>query len=454
MTYKPVITSVAHDKEAFIAQMQAAHAQMLAVADTNTAPFAKKLIAEISERGSVDNPASSRLNISLLTLSPTPQSPMLIPDETAIGRIFIAAAELGLSPNVSTHRSLDPKSDTCDTTHPGAMLAVGSGSICDLVRYVATRLGIPYYIMATAASMDGYTSSVTAPIIDNLKQTFQADAPKGVLTDPEIYTDAPSVLTAAGFGDIMGKFTSVCDWEMEELICPDPRNFCQQLANDMRKLTQECFAAKTAKSIMDALVDSGLIMQKCGHSRAASGSEHHLSHFWEMKALDEGKPPVLHGAKVGVATIAVLMSHQWLLDEELTQGDWDYARTQVLEFDRESWENKLYQIYGNTAQELLPLWSDDVTQTRIKQFDNIQKHWPKLMEILAQNAGLAAPVIETIKAIGGPVTPQELGISRENFVAGVLYANRLRKRFSTWRLLEIIGLLPVYAERLALRFYG
>ena len=41
-----------------------------------------------------------------------------------------------------------------------------------------------------------------------------------------------------------------------------------------------------------------------GETRPASGYEHHVSHFWEMKLLREGRHSVFHGAKVGVGVLA------------------------------------------------------------------------------------------------------------------------------------------------------
>ena len=56
---------------------------------------------------------------------------------------------------------------------------------------------------------------------------------------------------------------------------------------------------------MEGLIESGYCMLDFGSSRNASGTEHHYSHYWEMQLLQEGRPPILHGAKVGVATILV-----------------------------------------------------------------------------------------------------------------------------------------------------
>jgi len=417
MTHNPIVTEVSDQRDALYHWLtKAGHKNILAVADENTAPIAASIIKSLS-------------TARLLTLSPTPGSLDLVPDEVAIGKIFIAAAPY--------------------QAKASALIGIGSGTICDLVRYVSFRLGIPYYIVATAASMDGYTSTVTAPIVNNLKQTYPATPPAGVLAISGIYKNAPSRLTAAGFGDIMGKFTSVTDWEMEGIVEKEADNFCQDLANEMRRITEWCFNTKTPTSIMHALIESGLIMQKCGHSRAAAGSEHHLSHYWEMSALQEGKPPALHGAKVGVATLYVLQAQKWLLDEDITNETWAKAEAKAASFDEPAWKDEMRNCYANAADEIFELWPDETAATRLALIKRIRAEWPRLQSILCRNTGLGPKVKAAIENMGGPITPAELGVNREEFASGVLYAYRLRRRFTTWRLLDLLGLLPEYAERLA-----
>ena len=57
-------------------------------------------------------------------------------------------------------------------------------------------------------------------------------------------------------------------------------------------------------------------MSFVGNSRPASGSEHHLSHYWEMKFQAEGKKPILHGIKVGIGMIAVTKMYETLENEQ------------------------------------------------------------------------------------------------------------------------------------------
>lgn len=57
---------------------------------------------------------------------------------------------------------------------------------------------------------------------------------------------------------------------------------------------------------MEGLILSGQAITMFGNSRPASGSDHHLAHFWEMKALEQGRTIGLHGQKVGLGTRIML----------------------------------------------------------------------------------------------------------------------------------------------------
>ncbi|WP_167388002.1 iron-containing alcohol dehydrogenase [Paenibacillus ferrarius] len=48
--------------------------------------------------------------------------------------------------------------------------------------------------------------------------------------------------------------------------------------------------------LTEGLILSGLSMLLVGHSRPASGAEHHLSHYWEMVLLQQRRRALLHGA--------------------------------------------------------------------------------------------------------------------------------------------------------------
>ncbi|QDP39108.1 sn-glycerol-1-phosphate dehydrogenase [Radiobacillus deserti] len=196
--------------------------------------------------------------------------------------------------------------------HTDVLIAVGSGTIHDITRFCGYKMNIPFISVPTAASVDGFTSKGSPLILRGVKQTIQTAAPVALFADIDIIRKAPQEMTAAGFGDILGKYTSLFDWEISRLIGGEPYN--KLAAERTRQSLRQCvdhvseIAACSDEGmliLMKSLIESGLVMLLLDYSRPASGGEHHLSHYWEMDFLKKGKKQILHGAKVGVATAII-----------------------------------------------------------------------------------------------------------------------------------------------------
>ncbi|MGC5771182.1 sn-glycerol-1-phosphate dehydrogenase [Paenibacillus pabuli] len=188
------------------------------------------------------------------------------------------------------------------------LIAVGSGTIHDLVRFVCSKMNKPFLSVPTAASVDGFTSAGAPLIVSRVKQTIQAVPPEAIFADINILEQAPQEMNAAGFGDMLGKYTSLADWMVSrdlggEPFCPVAYRMTEEALRNCVDHVQEIAEGRAdgVTELMDALIASGISMLIIDHSRPASGGEHHLSHRWEMDLMEAGHRPVLHGAKVGVA---------------------------------------------------------------------------------------------------------------------------------------------------------
>ena len=283
------------------------------------------------------------------------------------------------------------------TSQDDMLLAVGSGTLNDVTKYVSARTGIPYVIAATAPSMDGYASTVAPTILDGFKTTLPAVYPAAIVADVDILKDAPMPMLTAGFGDIIGKFTSLADWRLSHQL--NGEYYCPEVAGVIEAAVETCPANAQAlaqrepqaiQAVTEALILSGLAMGMVGVSRPASGAEHQMAHYWEMDALRRGEEHPLHGNAVGVGTVLAA---------------------------------SLYEM----AAEYLP-------------------------------QGFAAPdkgqILACLQAAGSCADPKELGIRRELCLESLLHAMELRDRFTVQKLLEQKGKLSLCAQELVARYYG
>ncbi len=209
------------------------------------------------------------------------------------------------------------------------MIACGSGSVHDIVRYCAHERSVPFVSYPTAASVDGFVSGVAAMTMYGQKLTYPSSSPVALFAEPSVFCDAPPRLTASGVGDMIGKFTSLFDWQVSNIITGEA--LCTDIFGMTKEALDDIIAASNLMRgdsgstrdftvlVMKGLLLSGLAMQLAGNSRPASGSEHHMSHFWEMHVINE-PTDALHGEKVGVGTCYMLpyiKANAEIVDKEL-----------------------------------------------------------------------------------------------------------------------------------------
>ena len=213
------------------------------------------------------------------------------------------------------------------------LLAVGSGTIHDITRYVAYEKGLQFVSVPTAPSVDGYVSSVCAMTWKGVKRTLTAVPPLALVADSDVVTGAPLKMINSGIGDMLGKYTALFDWKISSMLTGE--YYCDYVASLMKSALEQVVSniekIKTRdihaiESLTYGLVLSGLVMQMTGNSRPASGAEHHISHLIEMGVVSKNNT-ALHGEKVGVATVLVLKKYHEATKHHLTESeiiDYDY----------------------------------------------------------------------------------------------------------------------------------
>ncbi len=300
---------------------------------------------------------------------------ILIPDEKTLGRI-VQEQDLDVS----------------------LMIAVGSGVINDSVKFVTSRTKLPYIIVATAPSMDGYVSD-GAPIIScGYKYSPLAHLAYGIVGDTDVLETAPMDLIQAGFGDVVGKITAIADWDLSVKANGDYR--CDTCVTLVEKALDKCFKtadgiktknSESLKALFEALTLTGVAMALLNISRPASGAEHMLSHYWEMDFIARGLNPNHHGIQVGVATVII-------------------AR------------------YFEELESILP--------------QGVKEKCPHYTEIE-----------KLLSVAGAPTNPKEIGISRELFYQSLVNGRTVRPRYSILQFAEDHGLTEKIAQKITKEIY-
>lgn len=338
---------------------------------------------------------------------------ILIPDEAAVGKV----------------------SDALEGVEK--IIGIGSGVIQDLCKYVSYQSGIPYYIVATAPSMDGYASTGAAMIMGGMKITYSAKVPEAIIADPAILKDAPMEMIRAGYGDIVGKYSALNDWKLSRIV--NNEYFCQEIYDltfDMVKKTL-CLAEglvnrdeESVRVLMEALVAVGIAMSFAGSSRPASGSEHHLSHFFEITGIVHKQDYFPHGIDVAYSTVVTAK-----LREKLLNTPWPEEQYRPC---RESYKKEMDRIYGPVAEGCIAL------QDKVGLYgqDMLSVYKAKETEIrtVLEEMPSAAEIEQMLSTVGLDMAEFYGLYSREKLADAVLYAKELKDRYTVlWMHYDLFG---------------
>jgi glycerol-1-phosphate dehydrogenase [NAD(P)+] len=182
--------------------------------------------------------------------------------------------------------------------------------------------------------------------------------------------------------------------------------------------------------LIEGLFETGLCMLDFGETRPASGSEHHLSHFWEMKLLQESRPAILHGAKVGVGTI--FAARRYEVVRSLSREEIIRQLASVSLPDRDAEVACIRRVYGPLADAIIEAQRPFLELTAA-DFEALKRRivdkWDEVQEIAAA-VPPAQEISELLEQAGGPTEPRQIGLGEEETQAALDHAHYLRARFT------------------------
>jgi glycerol-1-phosphate dehydrogenase [NAD(P)+] len=395
----------------------------LIVADGNTWQVAGPFLQERFERAASDNPEK---NLWPGTPYLFPATPMLYGDERSIAEV---------------RRLLDGNDLLA--------VALGSGTINDIVKRASYECGKPYIVVATAPSVDGYTSFGAAVSIGGFKQTLPCFAPFAVFAERDILCGAPLPMLSAGYGDLAAKVPAGADWLIADAlgihpVQPDIWNMIQPPLKSVLSRPSELSARnkEVVGEVFSGLVQTGFAMQKMHDSRPASGAEHLISHVWEMEHLCKDGVPVSHGFKVALGTLISTAMMDELCNftsEQLAQScrhavpvSWDERAAQIQAWvgDRPSYHQIL-----------------EVSRSKFLEGESLEERrrliiheWETIRTKIQRQIIPFADLKKMFALAGCPTEPSHIDVTKELFQRGVVVSQMIRSRYTILDLLYETGL--------------
>ncbi len=343
----------------------------------------------------------------------------------------------------------------------GFVIAVGSGTVNDLVKLSCGEMKRPYGVVGTAASMDGYSSQGAAVLKEGLKQTLKCPAPVFIVADTQVLAEAPPGMSASGYADLAAKIPAGLDWILADRLGADP---IDPVAWAMVHEGLEDRLAPAAgvgrgdgealNFLFEGLTATGCSMQYYGESRPVAGGEHQFSHVLEMEGWQyKGRSPS-HGFKVGVGSLASLRVFRELLAFLESGERLGPQKIEELVAAYPSLESELSEamsLFGDSPAlesvkavlaEKRP--SPDVLRTRLSVLERNR-------EGIITDLKARMPDYETFRgrlaAAGAPSSAADIGLDGAKVVRTLKSARMIRNRYGGLDLAYELGLFDSITEK-------
>ena len=300
---------------------------------------------------------------------------------------------------------------TCDL-----VIAVGSGVINDIGKIVANVAKLPYFIVGTAPSMDGYASASSSMSMDGLKVSLPSKCADVIIGDIDVLKNAPMRMLQSGLGDMLAKYVSIAEWRIAHEITGE--YYCERIAELIRVALKRCVDnaegllkrdEEAVKAVFEGLVIGGVAMAFAGVSRPASGVEHYFSHVWDMRGLEFGAKVDLHGIQCAVATNIISGLYEKVLAIKPSK---EKALSYVKSFDYNSWAKELKEFLGTGADAMIKLEEKEQkysVQKHEKRLEIILNKWETICKIIREEIPKQVEIERILNKIGAPKTAGEIG---------------------------------------------
>ncbi len=367
-------------------------------------------------------------------------------DACLAGGMAAKAAVLGEAPHANFETVSALSDRVAEVDH---LVAVGSGTINDLCKYVTAQDGRTCSVFGTAASMDGYTSSTASMgLPSGLRVSLGAHPPKGVFLELATIAAAPPRMAAAGFGDSLCTSVARIDWWMSHRLLgtffrEEPYTISAE--NDVEVNARADAIGRGEIEAIGYLVRgltlSGLGVGFTNVSNHGSMSEHQISHYIDCFAR-ERHPGSLHGEQVGVASITMARLQQWLLDR---------PEPPLLRPTRLDEDDMVRRMGGEAGAQCAAEYRKKAldAQGAATLNEKLREIWPSLRRECLQVSVPVETMRERLAAAGGATTAAELGLDAAFYREAVRHAHEMRDRFSFVDIACDAGLLDDFAAEAA-----
>ena len=327
------------------------------------------------------------------------------------------------------------------------VVAVGSGVVNDIGKILSALSRLPYIIVATAPSMDGYASATSSMNRSGLKISLPSRCADTIIGDGEILCQAPMKLLRSGIGDMLAKYISICEWRIAHLLLGE--YYCEEVAALIRDAVAQCVdhadgllqrKPEAVMAVFEGLIIGGVAMNYAGLSRPASGVEHYISHVLDMRDVEFGTGAELHGIQCAMGTYLAAGLYEKL---KTITPDREKGLHFAKGFDGEAWNCVLRDMLGKGAESMIELEKKERKYDADRHEERLEKLlalWPRILAIVEQEIPSVAFFDSLYQKLSLPKTLADIG-QDEKLLPTVLRCTKdIRDKYVLSRLVWDLGL--------------
>ncbi|HUQ79072.1 MAG TPA: iron-containing alcohol dehydrogenase [Patescibacteria group bacterium] len=325
----------------------------------------------------------------------------------------------------------------------GCVVAVGSGTVCDIAKEASRAADAPYVVVQSANSVNAFSDDMAVLLLNGVKRTVPSRWPDVLVVDLAVLGDTPAALNRAGVGELAAMFTAPADWRLAGAFGMDStwdRRVVDLFRDGAAGLLAAAPLATTRdhaaqRTLAELMTLSGLALGIAGRTSPISGTEHTVSHLLDMAAAREGRRTGLHGAQVGVAALAVAVAWERFLDTfdpgvllDAGVPTHDAMRTRI---------DEAFRSLDPTGAMATECWTE--YRRKLGRWDALRgglpaivEGWPAINAELRQMLGHPADIAAALRSAGAAATFDELDPPASRAMAGwaLFNGHLIRDRFT------------------------
>lgn len=342
----------------------------------------------------------------------------------------------------------------------GCIVAVGSGTLCDVAKEASRLTAVPLVVVQTASSVNAFSDDMAVLFVNGVKRTVPSHWPVALIADLQVIGDAPVAMNRAGVGELLAMYTAPADWRLAAAVGMDDsydprvvalyRDGASSLVHAARTIASGDHAA--IRTLTELMTLSGLAMAIAGRTAPVSGTEHTVSHLLDMAAARSGRRTGLHGSQVGVAALSVAIAWDRVLDT-LDPG----RLLDGMGVDEDASQRRIEGAFGSldlTGVMAAECWAQyrrklQRWQEQTASVEALVAGWDGFRGEIRTLLGSPTVIAQTLRAAGSPATFEDLDPPADHATAAwaLLNGHLIRDRFTLADLAWFGGMwMPAFVD--------